>query len=244
MAHTTCNYFDTLQNCRFIVGMACFALYFDEKCFKTASKNYGRRRKRWQREHQKRNRFILAKKTLHMYNAFFCSFLSRRCTTTAWKCLISRFVEDGNIRQHFFFFPELWYSPSEFNSKKICQHLTNYTRWNKRDKVSGSANSLFKWRFRSRRRCCYLSSLLYLDGRVASSSLTCRKSFKNSRCFFVTEIGCVWAFQNLLSSIMAVNCTAGPAIEQDEASFAWEIRMWPIPSQLNVTSYMLTYTEW
>ena len=102
MAHTTCNYFDTLQNCRFIVGRACFALYFDEKCFKTASKNYGRRRKRWQREHQKRNRFILAKKTLHMHNAFFCSFLSHRCTTTTWKCLISRFVEDGNIRQHFF----------------------------------------------------------------------------------------------------------------------------------------------
>ena len=120
MAHTTCNYFDTLQNCRFIVGMACFALYFDEKCFKTASKNYGRRRKRWQREHQKRNRFILAKKTLHMHNAFFCSFLSRRCTTTTWKCLISRFVEDGNIRQHFFSFPELWYSPSEFNSKKFA----------------------------------------------------------------------------------------------------------------------------
>ena len=46
------------------------------------SKNYGRRRKRWQREHQKRNGFILAKKTLHMHNAFFCSFLSRRCTTT------------------------------------------------------------------------------------------------------------------------------------------------------------------
>ena len=101
MAHTTCNYFDTLQNCRFIVGRACFALYFDEKCFKTASKNYGRR-KRWQREHQKRNRFILAKKTLHMYNAFFCSFLSRRCTTTTWKCLISRFVEGGNTT--FFFF--------------------------------------------------------------------------------------------------------------------------------------------
>ena len=163
MAHTTCNYFDTLQkgtvfiNCRFIVGMACFALYFDEKCFKTASKNYGRR-KRWQREHQKRNRFILAKKTLHMHNAFFCSFLSRRCTTTTWKCLISRFVEDGNIRQHFFSFPELWYSPSEFNSKKICQHLTNYTRWNKRDKVSGSANSLFKWRFLNRRRRFCLSS--------------------------------------------------------------------------------------
>ena len=29
----------------------------------------------------------------------------------------------------------LKYSPLEFNSKKCCQHLTNYTRWNERDKV-------------------------------------------------------------------------------------------------------------
>ena len=38
----------------------------------------------------------------------------------------------------------------------------NKTRWNKRDNVWGHANSLFKWRFRSRRRrrLCCLSSLL------------------------------------------------------------------------------------
>ena len=47
----------------------------------------------------------------------------------------------------------------EFNSRKNCQHLTNWTRWNKRDKVWSSATSLFKWRFRSRRRLCCLSSL-------------------------------------------------------------------------------------
>ena len=27
---------------------------------------------------------------------FFCTFLCRRCTTTTWNWLISRFVEDGN----------------------------------------------------------------------------------------------------------------------------------------------------
>ena len=33
------------------------------------------------------------------------------------------------------FFPELRYKLSlEFNSRKICQHLTNWTGWNKRDK--------------------------------------------------------------------------------------------------------------
>ena len=35
--------------------------------------------------------------------------------------LISRFVEDGNKRQQFFFsFPKLWYGPLEFNSKKVA----------------------------------------------------------------------------------------------------------------------------
>ena len=34
---------------------------------------------------------------------------SRRCTTTTWKCLISRFVEDVNTRQQLSFsFPGLW----------------------------------------------------------------------------------------------------------------------------------------
>ena len=58
-------------------------------------------------------------------------------------------------------FPELWYSLLEFNSRNISQHLTNWTSWNKRDKVWSSANSLFKWCFRSRRHGCYLRSLLY-----------------------------------------------------------------------------------
>ena len=33
----------------------------------------------------------------------FCSFLCRRCTTTAGNCLISRFVENGNKRQQLSF---------------------------------------------------------------------------------------------------------------------------------------------
>ena len=105
----------------------------------------------------------IAKQQLCTCITLFCTFLSRRCTTTTWKCLISRFVEDGNTRQQLSFsFPELWYSLLEFNSRKICQHLTKWTRWNKRDKVWSSATSLFKWRFRSRRRRCSLSFLLLL----------------------------------------------------------------------------------
>ena len=47
---------------------------------------------------------------------------------------ISRFVEDVNTRQRLSFsFPVLWHSPLEFNSRQICQHLTNCTRWSKHD---------------------------------------------------------------------------------------------------------------
>ena len=56
-----------------------------------------------------------------------------------------------------------------FNSRINSQHLTNWTRWNKRDKVWNSSTSLhewtslFKWRFRNRRRCRCLSSLLTIN---------------------------------------------------------------------------------
>ena len=59
-----------------------------------------------------------------------------------------------------FLFLKLLYTLLEFNSRKNCQHLTNWTRWNKRDEVWNSATSLCKWRFRSRRRPCCLSSWL------------------------------------------------------------------------------------
>ena len=89
----------------------------------------------------------------------FCSFPCRRCTTMTWNCLISRFVEDVNRRQQpSVAFPELWYSPLESNSRQIRQHLTNLTRWNKRDEVWTRANKLFYWRFRSRRRCHYFKA--------------------------------------------------------------------------------------
>ena len=75
-----------------------------------------------QRERQKINRFRLAKQQLCMCITLFCTFLCRHCTTITCKCLNSRFVEDGNIRQKLSFsFPELWCIPLEFNSKNICQ---------------------------------------------------------------------------------------------------------------------------
>ena len=106
----------------------------------------------------------MAKQQLYTCITLFCTFLCRHCTTTTWKYLILRFVEDVNTRQGLSFsFPELWYSLLEFNSRENCQHLMNWTRWNKRDKVWSSATSLFKWRFRSRRRRCCLKVMLRDD---------------------------------------------------------------------------------
>ena len=71
-----------------------------------------RRRRRRQRERQKSDR------KLDWSNSTLCIMLflyisCRRCTTTTWKCQISRFVEDGKKRQQpSFSFPELWYIQS------------------------------------------------------------------------------------------------------------------------------------
>ena len=112
-----------------------------------------RRRQQRQQGRWKSNWFSSAETQLCKCITRFCTFLCRRCTSTKWKCLIPLLMEDANTRQRLsFFFPDLWYSPSEFNSRKISQHLINWTRWSKRDKVWSSATSLFTCRFRSRRR--------------------------------------------------------------------------------------------
>ena len=98
------------------------------------------RRRRRQRERQKRVR--LAKQQL-------CTSITlEHCTTTTWNFLVSRLMEDVNTRQLFSFSSsELRFSPLEFNSNKIRQHMTNWTRWNKRREVWDSTKSIFKWRF-------------------------------------------------------------------------------------------------
>ena len=103
------------------------------------------------------NRFRLAKQQLCPYfTPSFCTFLCRHCTTTTWNFPVSRFSENAYVdtRQRLSFsFLELQYSPLVLNSRIICQHLPNWTRWIYRDWVWSSANSLCKWRFRCRRRC-------------------------------------------------------------------------------------------
>ena len=101
----------------------------------------------------------------------------------------------------FFSFSELWYSPLKFNSRKICQHLTNWTKWNNRYKVWSSMKSLFKWRFRSR-HCCCLSSLFTYRG-----TLCTRGSFWSSLSLW--SLSALLSLHTLLSS-----CTLKPQQQQ------------------------------
>ena len=58
---------------------------------------------------------------------FFGTFLYRHYKTTMWMFLISRFLAGLGILQRLSFsFPELRHNLLEFNSRKICQHLTNW----------------------------------------------------------------------------------------------------------------------
>ena len=85
------------------------------------SREFTQRRRRRQRERQKSTGFRPAKQQLCTCITLFCTFLCRRCTTTTWNCLISRFVEDWNKRQllSFLFLNFDALSPLEFNFKKV-----------------------------------------------------------------------------------------------------------------------------
>ena len=98
---------------------------------------------------------LLSKTTiLHVLHICgFCKFLCRHCTTTTWKCLISRFMEDVTKRRRIFLsFSKLGCGPQEINSRKIRLHLLFSADGNKRDNVWKKANALSKLRFRYRRR--------------------------------------------------------------------------------------------
>ena len=109
--------------------------------------------------------------------------ISRRCTTTTWKCLISRFVEHGNTRQQLSFsFLELWYSLLELNSKKISNI------W----QIKGDGISAIKFEaarihflsdvFVAERSCrCFLNSLLAMAWWQRFLLPTCPRAWEPSR---------------------------------------------------------------
>ena len=173
-----------------------------KKCTVTVVRKFKQRRRWQQQERQKAIGLDWQNIIFECASRFFWTFLCRHCTTTTWNYLISRFVEDTNTNQRLSFsFSELWYSPLKFNSRKICQHLTNWTRWNNRDKVWSSMKSLFKWRFRSR-HCCCLSSLFTYRG-----TLSTRGSFWSSLSLW--SLSALLSLHTLLSS-----CTLKPQQQQ------------------------------
>ena len=97
--------------------------------------------------------------TLGVHYAFFLYISLQSLHDCDVKLFNFTFLENVNTRQRLSSsFPELrlW---SPFSIRKVWQHLTNWARHNKHDEAWSSAYSLFKWRFRNRRRPCCLSSL-------------------------------------------------------------------------------------
>ena len=80
-----------------------------------------------QRERQKKTLISDVKvwcTCITLFSVFY-TFLCRFCTTTTWKCLISRFMKNVNKqRRNFISLSEHGYSPLEFNSRRIGQFLT------------------------------------------------------------------------------------------------------------------------
>ena len=119
---------------------------------------------RWQQEQQKSNRFRLAKQQLFVRASRFL-YISLP-SLHDYDVKLPNFTSYGRGENKTTTFPGLRSSPLEFNCRKTCQHLTNWTRWNNCDKVWSRAISLFKGRFRSRRRCCCLSYFLTLTSHL------------------------------------------------------------------------------
>ena len=91
--------------------------------------------------------------------------LSRSWIKNVWclNSLMPNFTFCGR-REHntttFFFFSWTLIQSFRIQLQKIYKHLTNWTRWNKRERVWSSVTSLFKWRFCNRRPRCCLNFLL------------------------------------------------------------------------------------
>lgn len=101
-------------------------------------------------------------------------FLCRRRTPTTWTLPFSRFMEDVNTKQQFCFsFPELKYSPLEFNSSKKITFLCRIER----DGIN-AINFEARWiHFLSdiscsrRGRCCLSSLMLGYNRTVTRTNI-------------------------------------------------------------------------
>ena len=80
-----------------------------------------RRGRRRERPKKKNNRFYKQNNSFVRASHFLCTFLSRFCTTTTWKCLISCFMEDVNKqRRNYIYLSELGYGPLKFSFRRVA----------------------------------------------------------------------------------------------------------------------------
>ena len=110
-------------------------------------------------------------RALHVHEVLHYAFLyislpSLHEWLGTWKCLISCFVEDVNGTTMTFSF--LFLNVDTVFKNSTPEKSTNIW-WIERDRISAikfeaaRIHFLIIWRFRSRRRCCCLSSLVYGD---------------------------------------------------------------------------------
>ena len=85
------------------------------------------------RTQRKGNRIRLTKQQLSTWITLFCTFLCRRCTTTTWTCLISRFEEDVTDKNTTLFLFS-WTSIQSFKIQ-LLKKFANIWR-NERDGIS------------------------------------------------------------------------------------------------------------
>ena len=128
---------------------------------------------------QRNNWFRLAKNIFARASRFFCTFLSRCCTTATWNFLISRALYGvGDKTQKFCFsFSKLTYGPFGFNPENFFQHLTNQVKLNKIVEVWNSANTLL----RDILVCCHPKILLPWQRDVTTSPLYTRKGYYSNQ---------------------------------------------------------------
>ena len=76
-------------------------------------------------ENVKNNWFNKQNSNFARASRYFCTFLLCSCTTTTWKYLIWRFMEDVNKqRRNFISLSELGYGPLKFSFRRVHLHLT------------------------------------------------------------------------------------------------------------------------
>ena len=123
--------------------------------------------------------------------------------------------------------------------KKIWPHLTNYTRWKKGDKVWDNANSLFKWRFRSRRRRCCLSCP-FLPSSVTKLCIRYPRDLSN--LFFFFQFSKVVFYTPFYITICNFVCRKQFQTQITPSNVEAACKVFPRWSQKTITSLFISFS--